>query len=102
MVLRIIAFIMLWSVSEFGVGQAAAPKKVMKKKTEKVRDGDFVKMDTTNLNFGEEQIEGRIKSPEGFFLRGRSAQELLQMVNLRSDFRPELKTTKNGAVALTR
>ena len=103
MFFKIIILIIALSSSTVVIGQnTPTKKKVVKKKAEKVRDGDYVRMDSTKLDFSEEQIEGRVKAPEGFFLRGRSAQDLMQMVNLRSTFREELKSSKNGAVSLTR
>jgi hypothetical protein len=47
-----------------------------------------------NFNFDEAAIEGDIKAPDGFMLRGRNQQKLEQMIELRSDFAKEIEKSK--------
>lgn len=61
----------------------------------------IVSQESTEFDFEDGKIEGRVKAPDGFFLRGRKSQDLMQTVKLRDDFRGELKATKNGVKALT-
>jgi len=56
---------------------------------------------TTKMDFGESVIEGHFKAPQGFFIQGRQAQSLSQMVKLRSNFRKELYSSGSAAKALS-
>ena len=77
----------------------AADKKGSSKKAKK---NGYVTVDSTKFDFEEGMIEGRMKAPDGFFLRGRASQKLQQMVRLRSEFRSELKGSSFGVRALAK
>ena len=62
----------------------------------------FVTADSTNIDFTETMIDGQMKAPEGFFLQGRQAQALRQMVRLRSKFRHELRNSKSAVKSLVK
>jgi hypothetical protein len=59
----------------------------------------FVTSDKTNIDFSETLIDGKMQAPSGFFLQGRQAQSLSQMVKLRSTFRNELRNSKAAVKA---
>ena len=71
------------------------------KKAPPKRD-DFTVASSTKIDFDETLIEGKMQAPNGFFLQGRTPQALSQMVKLRSNFRPEVRTSKSGVRSLTR
>lgn len=54
---------------------------------------------STRIDFSEASIDGKMKIPEGFFLRGRNQSELSQMVQLRSNFRSELRNSQSAMKA---
>ena len=54
-------------------------------------NNQWVAKDSTNIDFGETMIDGHMQAPQGFFLQGRQAQSMSQMVKLRSKFRSELR-----------
>lgn len=62
----------------------------------------FVTVDKTTIDFTDTLIEGQMKAPEGFFLQGRQAQSLRQMVRLRSKFRNELRNSKSAVQSLVK
>lgn len=57
--------------------------------------------DSTTIDFEETLLEGKMKAPAGTFLQGRKDQYKNQMVQLRTNFRRELKRSKGGVRALT-
>ena len=59
------------------------------------------KSDQTNINFEETLLEGKMKAPAGTFLQGRKEQQKNQLVNLRTQFRKELRRSRAGARALS-
>lgn len=65
------------------------------------KDGreSFQTSDKTNIDFSDTLIEGKMQAPSGFFLQGRQAQSLSQMVKLRSTFRNELRNSKAAVKA---
>jgi hypothetical protein len=63
---------------------------------------DAIVTSRTKFDFSEALIEGQMAAPEGFFLQGRNAQALSQMVQLRSHFKSELRTSKAGVKALSK
>lgn len=63
---------------------------------------DAAVMSRTQINFNETLIEGKMQAPAGFFLQGRQAQDLSQMVKLRSNFRSELRNSKSAVKALVK
>jgi hypothetical protein len=66
--------------------------------TKAKQDGkeSFQTSDRTNIDFSDTMIEGKMQAPSGFFLQGRQAQSLSQMVKLRSNFRNELRNSKSA------
>lgn len=52
---------------------------------------------STKIDFNETAIDGRLKAPEGFFLQGRKAQDMQNLLKLRSDFRKELSGSAAAA-----
>ncbi len=70
-------------------------------KPQSVQD-DTVVMSKTQINFNDTLIEGKMQAPAGFFLQGRKAQDLTQMVKLRSNFRSELRNSKSAVKALVK
>jgi hypothetical protein len=54
---------------------------------------------STRIDFSEASIDGKMKIPEGFFLKGRNQSELSQMVQLRSNFRSELRNSQSAMKA---
>lgn len=73
------------------------------KKTSKA-DGkaSFTAADSTNIDFSETLIDGKMQAPAGFFLQGRQAQSMTQMVKLRSKFRSELRNSKSAVKSLVK
>ena len=73
-------------------------------KMPKKMDGkaSFVSADRTNIDFSDTMIDGKMQAPAGFFLQGRQAQSMTQMVKLRSKFRSELRNSKSAVKALVK
>jgi hypothetical protein len=63
---------------------------------------DYVVTDSTKIDFEGANVDGKMKAPTGFFLQGRNSQSLSQMVKLRSDFKKELKGSRDSVRALVR
>lgn len=72
------------------------------KKAEKVQSSGFVTSDRTNIDFSETMIDGKMQAPSGFFLQGRQAQSMTQMVRLRSKFRSELRNSKSAVKSISK
>ena len=64
--------------------------------------GSWVAADSTNIDFSETMIDGKMAAPQGFFLQGRQAQSLSQMVKLRSKWRSELRNSKAAVKAIVK
>ena len=64
--------------------------------------GSFTATDSTNIDFTETMIDGKMQAPQGFFLQGKKAQALTNMVRLRSRFRSELRNSKSAVKAITK
>lgn len=64
--------------------------------------GSFATTDSTNVDFSETLIDGKMQAPQGFFLQGRQAQSMTQMVKLRSKFRSELRNSKSAVKSLVK
>jgi hypothetical protein len=64
--------------------------------------GSFAATDSTNIDFTETMIDGKMQAPQGFFLQGKKAQALTNMVKLRSKFRSELRNSKSAVKAITK
>jgi hypothetical protein len=57
---------------------------------------DVVAKSSTKIDFSETSIDGKMKAPEGFFLKGQNTNSLSQMVKLRSNFREELRNSQSA------
>jgi hypothetical protein len=64
--------------------------------------GSFAATDSTNIDFTETMIDGKMQAPQGFFLQGKKAQALSNMVKLRSKFRSELRNSKSAVKAIVK
>lgn len=62
----------------------------------------FTTSDRTNIDFSDTLIDGKMQAPQGFFLQGRQAQSMTQMVKLRSKFRSELRNSKSAVKSLVK
>lgn len=62
----------------------------------------FAASDSTNIDFSETLIDGKMQAPQGFFLQGRKAQTLTQMVRLRSKWRSELRNSRSAVKAIVK
>ena len=66
-------------------------------------NGDtFTVASSTNIDFSEAMIDGKFQAPSGFFLQGRQAQALSQMVKLRPNFRQELRNSRAAVKSLVK
>jgi len=54
------------------------------------------------FDFNDTLIQGKMKAPHGFFIQGRQAQTLVQMVKLRSEFRHRLMQSKYAVRSIVR
>ncbi len=59
-------------------------------------EGAVIGKDSTNIDFSAANIDGKMQAPSGFFLQGREAQAMTQMVKLRAKFRSELRNSKSA------
>lgn len=57
---------------------------------------------STKIDFDSTLIDGQMKAPQGFFLQGRNKQSLSNMVNLRSNFKQELRNSRSAVKAMVR
>ena len=73
-----------------------------KKDSQKVKSSGFVTADKTNIDFSETMIDGKMQAPTGFYLQGRQAQSMTQMVRLRSKFRSELRNSKSAVKSISK
>ena len=64
--------------------------------------GSWVAADSTNIDFGETMIDGKMAAPQGFFLQGRQAQSLSQMVKLRSKWRSEMRNSRSAVKSIVK
>jgi len=85
---------------------AVAPSALGQEKAKKKAKGDhgdgFVAEASTSIDFSETMIDGKMQAPQGFFLQGRQAQSLTQMVKLRPNFRSELRDSKAAVRSLVK
>ncbi|MBM4250625.1 MAG: hypothetical protein FJ146_01475 [Deltaproteobacteria bacterium] len=65
-------------------------------------DSAIIGKDSTNIDFSAANIDGKMQAPSGFFLQGREAQAMTQMVKLRAKFRGELRNSKSAVKDLAR
>jgi hypothetical protein len=64
--------------------------------------GSFTASDSTNIDFSDTLIDGKMQAPAGFFLQGRQSQSMSQMVKLRAKWRSELRNSKAAVKALAK
>ena len=64
--------------------------------------GSFAATDSTQVDFSETMIDGKMQAPQGFFLQGKKGQALTNMVRLRSKFRSELRNSKSAVKAIAK
>ena len=57
---------------------------------------------STNLDFDSSLIDGKHKAPMGFLLQGRNRQSLSNMVQLRTEFKDQLRRSRAAIRALVR
>ena len=71
---------------------------------EKKSDGGdaFTAIMSTKHDFSEVSINGQMKAPDGFFLRGRETQRMSQMVRLRSNFKKKHRSSRSAIKATHR
>jgi hypothetical protein len=93
--------LLLVTAALFVSGYAAADEEE-KKSDEKVKSSGFVTTDKTNIDFSETMIDGKMQAPSGFYLQGRQAQSMTQMVRLRSKFRSELRNSKSAVKSISK
>jgi hypothetical protein len=82
--------------ADVAVAKDAAPAKKYDGKS------GLVSADSTQIDFTETMIDGKMQAPQGFFLQGRQSQSMTQMVRLRSKFRSELRNSKSAVKALVK
>jgi hypothetical protein len=68
----------------------------------KQKASSFTTSDRTNIDFSETLVDGKMQAPQGFFLQGRQAQSMTQMVRLRSKFRSELRNSRSAVKAIVK
>ena len=56
----------------------------------------------TEMDFDSANIDGKLKAPSGFFLQGRNKQSLESMVQLRSNFRDQLRNSRAAVKAIVK
>lgn len=93
--------ILLLTAGLFASGYATADE-TEKKPDEKVKSSGFVTTDKTSIDFSETMIDGKMQAPSGFYLQGRQAQSMTQMVRLRSKFRSELRNSKSAVKSISK
>ena len=81
---------------------AKQKKKSIKIKTKNKQQEYVVSKDQTSFDFSEAVIDGSMKIPQGFFLQGRQAQSLRQMVKLRTNFRDELLDSNSAVKSIVK
>lgn len=83
-----------------GVAHAASaptPVSATTPKASDVADPGYMVRSSTKIDFNEAAIDGRVKTPDGFFLQGRKSQEMQNLLKLRSNFRKELSNSASAA-----
>jgi hypothetical protein len=57
----------------------------------------YVVRSSTKIDFSESVIDGKMKAPEGFYLKGRSSQKMQNLLKLRPNFKKELEGSAEAA-----
>ena len=57
----------------------------------------YVVRSSTKIDFSEALIDGKMKAPEGMYLRGRGTQKMQNLLKLRQDFKKELEGSAEAA-----
>jgi hypothetical protein len=92
--------LLLWVIIQ---ANSTANAQDTKTQNRKVRGGSsFSSVDSTNIDFSETMIDGKMQAPQGFFLQGKKSQTLTQMVRLRSKWRSELQNSKSAVKSLVK
>jgi hypothetical protein len=95
-----IRFVLITAAIIFFSSNAVADDEKMS--DEKVKSTGFVTTDKTNIDFSETMIDGKMQAPSGFYLQGRQAQSMTQMVRLRSKFRSELRNSMSAVKSISK
>ncbi len=66
-------------------------------KANDVADPGYMVRSSTKIDFNEAAIDGRMKAPDGFFLQGRTTQDMQNLLRLRTNFRMELSGSGSAA-----
>jgi hypothetical protein len=74
----------------------------VKVNSDESEESDLLRKSSRNIDFSETLIEGKFKAPQGFFLQGRQAQSLSQMVQLRSNFKSELRNSRASVKSIVK
>ena len=75
-------------------------KKVVKQKTDSTTRSKKKNSDKMVHDFDGVSIDGEVKAPNGFMIKGRTPQKLMQMVDLRSNFNNNLRNSTAGVHSL--
>ncbi|MFK7872037.1 MAG: hypothetical protein AB8C84_02545 [Oligoflexales bacterium] len=68
---------------------------VARKKSKKAKS-------VTEIDFEGSLLEGKMKAPSGFFLRGRKAQSLQSIIKLRSNFRGRIQKSRKSVESIVK
>lgn len=90
----------LWTCTQGALDGYAQDSKSPGKKIQ--GGSSFSSADSTNIDFSETMIDGKMQAPQGFFLQGKKSQALTQMVRLRSKWRSELRNSKSAVKSLVK
>ena len=87
--LKLLTAMTLVNMTAYGTSD----KPTEKKTTSKLGAGYHV-VDSTDINFTDQMIDGKMRSPTGFLLEGRKKTKKLNMIRLRTNFAPQLIDSK--------
>ena len=73
-----------------------------KKNTHDENGDNFTVASSTHIDFNEAMIDGKFQAPLGFFIQGKQAQALSQMVKLRPNFRQEMRNSRAAVKSLVK
>ena len=60
--------------------------------------GDATVLMSTQHDFEQTMISGKMKSPDGFLIQGRTPQKMKQMIKLRKNFRSEIQSSRKASI----
>jgi hypothetical protein len=87
--LKVLAATALLNMGAYG----ASDEPTKKTSKDKLGAGYHV-VDSTVINFTDQMIDGKMRSPTGFLLEGRKKTKKLNMIRLRTNFAPQLIDSK--------